>query len=229
KTSQAIPVRRKIHHRSAASATSSRSPIIIMRADSTASGRFLPCTTPSASGPGRLHGAAVHPLWTMSLHDRRSTIAGQSGAARRLTGGVTVRELPDEILAAVGRALRPTDFVLAPLPNQLFTRDTSAWVYGGVVLTTMFWPARQKESLNVEAIYRFHPRFRNVGFPIWFGGVDHNWGSATIEGGDIMPIGDGVVLVGQGERSTGRATSILAKNLFDAGAARLVIGAQMPR
>jgi arginine deiminase len=149
--------------------------------------------------------------------------------ATRLTGGVTVAELPDDIHEAVGRVLRPTDFVLAPLPNQLFTRDTSAWVYGGVVLTTMFWPARQKESLNVEAIYRFHPRFKGKEFPIWFGGVDHDWGSATIEGGDIMPVGDGVVLVGQGERSTARATSILAKNLFEAGAARLVIGAQMPR
>jgi arginine deiminase len=149
--------------------------------------------------------------------------------ATKLTGGVTVRELPDDIVKAVGRALRPFDFVLPPLPNQLFTRDTSAWVYGGVVLTTMFWPARQKESLNIEAIYRFHPRFKGAEFPIWFGGVDHEWGAATIEGGDIMPIGDGVVLVGQGERSTARATSILAKNLFDAGAARLVIGAQMPR
>ena len=45
----------------------------------------------------------------------------------------------------------------------------------------------------------------------------------------MMPAGDGVVLVGQGERSTARATSILAKHLFEAGAARLVIGAQMPR
>jgi arginine deiminase len=149
--------------------------------------------------------------------------------ATRLTGGVTVDDLPSDIVSAVGRALRPTDFVIAPLPNQLFTRDTSAWVFGGVVLTTMYWPARQKESLNVEAIYRFHPRFRNAGFPIWFGGVDHDWGAATIEGGDIMPVGDGVVLVGQGERSTARATSILAKRLFEDGAARLVIGAQMPR
>jgi arginine deiminase len=149
--------------------------------------------------------------------------------ATKLTGGVTVSELPTEISTAVGRALQPNDFVLSPLPNQLFTRDTSAWIYGGLALTTMFWPARQWESLNVEAIYRFHPRFRDAGFPIWFGGADPHWGAATIEGGDIMPIGDGVVLVGQGERSTARATSILAKNLFEAGAARLVIGAQMPR
>jgi arginine deiminase len=149
--------------------------------------------------------------------------------ATRLTGGVTVQELPAEMRTVIGRALRPTDFVLAPLPNQLFTRDTSAWLYGGLVLSTMFWTARQRESLNVEAIYRFHPRFATAGFPIWFGGVDHDWGPATIEGGDMMPAGDGVVLVGQGERSTARATSILAQNLFEAGAARLVIGAQMPR
>jgi arginine deiminase len=147
--------------------------------------------------------------------------------ATRITGGVTVRELPQDIASAVGRVLPPTDFVLAPLPNQLFTRDTSFWLYGGVAISTMFWPARQKETLNVEAIYRFHPRFRDA--VIWFGGADHDWGAATIEGGDVMPVGDGVVLVGHGERSTARATSILARNLFAAGAARMVIGARMPR
>jgi arginine deiminase len=149
--------------------------------------------------------------------------------ATKLTGGVTVQELPDEIRTAIGRALHQTDFVLPPLPNQLFTRDTSAWLYGGVSLNPMFWPARQLETLNVEAIYRFHPRFRDAEFQIWFGGAGHDWGLARMEGGDMMPVGDGVVLVGMGERSTARAVSILAKNMFEAGAARLVIGAQMPR
>jgi len=149
--------------------------------------------------------------------------------ASRLTGGVTTQELPDDVRKVIGRALAPTDFILPPLPNHLFTRDTSAWIYGGVSLNTMFWPARQLETLNVEAIYRFHPRFRDAGFKIWFGGADHDWGTARLEGGDIMPIGDGVVLVGHSERSTAKATSILAKNLFEAGAARLVIGAKMPR
>jgi arginine deiminase len=149
--------------------------------------------------------------------------------ATRLTGGITVLELPDEIRAAIGPALRQTDFVLPPLPNQLFTRDTSAWLYGGVTLNPMFWPARQLETLNIEAIYRFHPRFRDAGFQIWFGGADHDWGTARMEGGDMMPAGDGVVLIGMGERSTAKAVSILARNLFEAGAARLVIGAQMPR
>jgi len=149
--------------------------------------------------------------------------------ATSLTGGVTVGELPADIRTVVGRAMRDTDFVLPPLPNQLFTRDPSAWIYGGVSINQMYWPARQHETLNVEAVYRFHPRFKDQGFQIWFGGVDHDWGGASIEGGDIMPVGNGVVLVGQGERSTARAVSILAKNLFNGNAARLVIGAMMPR
>jgi len=146
-----------------------------------------------------------------------------------LTGGLTVQELPSEIGSVIGSAMHPTDFVLPPLPNQLFMRDTSAWLYGGVSLNPMFWPARQLETLNVEAVYRFHPRFRDAGVQIWYGGADHDWGLARLEGGDMMPAGDGVVLVGMGERSTARAVSILARNMFEAGAARLVIGAQMPR
>jgi arginine deiminase len=149
--------------------------------------------------------------------------------ATRLTGGVTVSELPSDIRTTVGRAMRDTDFVIAPLPNQLFMRDTSAWIYGGVSINHMYWPARQHETLNLEAVYRFHPRFKDAGFPIWYGGFDHDWGGASIEGGDIMPVGDGVVLVGQGERSTARAVSILAKNLFAGNGARLVVGAIMPR
>ena len=149
--------------------------------------------------------------------------------ATRLTGGVTVQELPDAVASVIKDAMRPTDFVIAPLPNQLFMRDTSAWIYGGVSINQMYWPARQHETLNLEAVYRFHPRFRDAGFQIWYGGFDHDWGSASIEGGDIMPVGDRVVLIGQGERTTARAVSILAQNLFAADAARLVIGAQMPK
>jgi arginine deiminase len=149
--------------------------------------------------------------------------------ATRLTGGVTARELPNEIASVIKNAMRPTDFVIAPLPNQLFMRDTSAWIYGGVSINHMYWPARQHETLNLEAVYRFHPRFRAANFPIWYGGFDHDWGGASIEGGDIMPAGDGVVLIGQGERTTARAVSILAQNLFKGDAARLVIGALMPR
>src|SRR6478736_4390329 len=146
-----------------------------------------------------------------------------------LTGGLTEQELPDDVRKTIGPAMKPTDFVLPPLPNQLFMRDTSAWLYGGVSINPMFWPARQHETLNLEAVYRFHPRFADAGFETWYGGFDHDWGTASIEGGDMMPAGNGVVLIGMGERSTAKAVSILAKNMFAKGAARLVLGAQMPR
>jgi len=168
---------------------------------------------------------------TMFADDFRAWMGEMSSdqLATTLTGGVTVADLPTEIRSTVRRAMRDTDFVIAPLPNQLFMRDTSAWIYGGVSINNMYWPARQHETLNVEAVYRFHPRFRKAEAPISFGGFDHDWGGATIEGGDIMPVGDGVVLIGQGERTNARAVSILAQNLFGAGAARLIIGALMPR
>jgi arginine deiminase len=176
----------------------------------------------------RLRPEEVTVMFAQPLTAWLTEISGDE-LATKLTGGITVQELPDEIRSAIGPALKSTDFVLPPLPNQLFTRDTSAWLYGGVSLNPMFWPARQLETLNVEAIYRFHPRFRDADFPIWFGGADHDWGNARLEGGDMMPAGDGVVLIGMGERSTARAVSILARNMFEADAARLVIGAQMPR
>ena len=176
----------------------------------------------------RIRPEEVTVMFTVPLMDWLTEIPAEE-LATKLTGGVTVQELPDEIRSAIGPALGQTDFVLPPLPNQLFTRDPSAWLYGGVTLNPMFWPARQLETLNVEAIYRFHPRFKDADFQIWFGGADHDWGHARLEGGDLMPAGDGVVLVGMGERSTARAVSMLAKNMFEAGAVRLVIGAQMPR
>jgi arginine deiminase len=147
--------------------------------------------------------------------------------ATRLIGGVTVGELPDPIGGVMSRALAATDFVIAPLPNHLLARDSNAWIYDGVMIAAMQAPARRREALNVEAVYRFHPRFRDSGAEIWFGGFDHDWGCARIEGGDVMPAGDGVVLVGSRERSNAAATSILAQRLFEAGRARLVIGGQM--
>ena len=176
----------------------------------------------------RLRPEEVTALFSSELIDWMTEMPSDE-LATKLTGGVLLSDLPEDIVTAVGRTMQPTDFVLAPLPNQLFTRDPSAWIYGGVSINRMFWPARQNETLNLEAVYRFHPRFRDAGFPIWFGGVDHDWGTAFLEGGDIMPVGDGVVLVGLGERSNAKAVSILAKNLFEAGTARLVLGARMPR
>jgi arginine deiminase len=148
--------------------------------------------------------------------------------ARYLVGGVAVHDLPFTPHGMFGPYLGPDGFVLPPLPNLMFTRDTSAWIYGGVTLNPMHWPARRQETLLTAAIYRFHPLFAQAGFPVWWGDPDVDHGPATLEGGDIMPIGHGVVLVGMGERSTPQAVGQLAQALFAAGAAQRVVACQMP-
>jgi len=150
--------------------------------------------------------------------------------ARLLIGGIAVDDLPFEPHGMFGPYLGPDGFVIPPLPNMMFTRDTSAWIYGGVTLNPMHWPARRMETLLMAAIYRFHPMFAEpASFDIWWGDPDRDFAAATLEGGDIMPIGNRTVLVGMGERSTPQAVGQLAQALFDGGVAERVVACQMPR
>jgi arginine deiminase len=120
------------------------------------------------------------------------------------------------------------DFVLTPLPNHLFQRDNSAWVYGGVSINPMAMPARIRESIHSAAIYRFHPMFAGAGFEIWYGGDDRPHQPATLEGGDIHVLGYGAVMVGLGERSTAMGVENLARSLFAGRAASKVIAIELP-
>ena len=150
--------------------------------------------------------------------------------ATYLIGGLLVRELPKEFTSFAKLIEEPTDFVLVPLPNHLFTRDTSCWIYNGVSLNTMYWPARRQETMNIAAIYQFHPDFKNEKFEFWYGAdVEQDHGNARIEGGDVMPIGNKTVLVGMGERTTRQAIGQLASNLFAKGGAERVIVARLSR
>ena len=74
---------------------------------------------------------------------------------RRRDGGGAACGLPQ---AGLEKAYAGTDFVLPPLPNQLFTRDSSCWIYGGVTVNPMYWPARRKETLHLTAIYKLPPQ-----------------------------------------------------------------------
>ena len=133
--------------------------------------------------------------------------------ARHLLGGLTVEELPFEPAGLFGSYIGHHGFVLPPLPNALFTRDNSAWIYDGVVVNPMFWNARRPETLLNTAIYKFHPNFAGRTKIHWGDPtVDH--GLATLEGGDIMPVGNKTVLVGMGERSSPQAVGQLAQALF---------------
>ncbi len=149
--------------------------------------------------------------------------------ARYLIGGVAVQDLPFKPEGMFGPYLGPDGFVLTPLPNTVFTRDTSCWIYGGVTLNPMHWPARQLETLLTDAVYRFHPRFTDADFDIWWGDGETGRAPASLEGGDVMPLGDGVVLVGMGERTTPQSVGQVARALFEAEAANRVIACQMPK
>ncbi len=125
--------------------------------------------------------------------------------------------------------LRADDFVLPPLPNHLFQRDNSCWIYGGVSVNPMAKPARQRETLHRRAIYRYHPMFAGADFTTYYGDDDASHLPATVEGGDVHVLGHGAVLIGMGERTTPMAVEILARALFASGQASTVIAVELPR
>ncbi|MFB9883363.1 arginine deiminase family protein, partial [Planobispora siamensis] len=157
--------------------------------------------------------------------------------ARFLTGGITKREIMElgcEPESVVFHALGPDDFVLPPLPNHLFTRDTSCWIYNGVSINAMRKKARRRETVNYEAIYRYHPMFAGGydrpeagGYHVWMPGMAA--APATIEGGDVLVIGRGAVLVGMSERTQPQAVEMLAMSLFAQGAAEKIVALNLPK
>lgn len=162
--------------------------------------------------------------------------------AQHLIGGLTVAEsgidLPKFREFSLGAAALddPSAFVLPPLPNTLFTRDSSCWIYGGVSINPMYWPARRLEAYNVGTIYRAHPMFADADFDFWYpplgddGRFDiADFGRSSLEGGDVQPIGNGTVLIGLSERSQARMIEQIARALFATGAAERVIAVVMTK
>jgi arginine deiminase len=162
--------------------------------------------------------------------------------AKHLIGGLTVAESGLDLgrlgkSSLIGAAIDDDSiFVLPPLPNTLFTRDSSCWIYGGVSINPMYWPARRREAYNMAAIYRAHPLFKDAAFEYWYpelGDDDRfrieDFGRASLEGGDVEIIGKGSVAIGMSERTTGRMIEKIALALFDKGAAERVIAAVMTK
>jgi arginine deiminase len=145
-----------------------------------------------------------------------------------LIGGITKADIAQD-LGLVWESASSTTMLLPPLPNFLFQRDPSCWIYDGVTINPMTKPARKPETMIVEAIYRFHPMFRAEKFPIWLGGADEDWGRSHVEGGDVQPIGNGAVMIGMGERTTPQAVLWIARSLFRAGSARVVLAVLLPK
>jgi len=162
----------------------------------------------------------------------RASLASLDSAslAEFLAGGITKREIAElgpEPKSIAFHSLDPDGFVLPPLPNLLYQRDTSCWIYGGVSINAMRRPARMGETVTDEAIYRWHQMFAQAEFDVWYHGADA--APASIEGGDILVIGNGAVLVGMSERTTPQAVEVLAHRLFEAGAARCLVAIDMPK
>lgn len=151
--------------------------------------------------------------------------------AEHLIVGITKDELLERIGARESAYFARSDgdfMLLRCLPNHYFTRDTTCWVYGGVSINSMQMPARQRETVNFEAIYRWHPRFAGQDFARWSGGLAD--GPATIEGGDVEVIGNGAVLVGLSERTTPSGFERLARALlWNSDEVRTVVGVVMLR
>jgi arginine deiminase len=164
----------------------------------------------------------------------RSYLEGLSNRelAETLIGGLLTYEFPEthggEMLKLVRDAAGVNEYLLPPLPNTLYTRDTTCWIYGGVTLNPLYWPARHEETILTTAIYKFHPDFAGK-VNVWWGDPTQDWGLATLEGGDVMPIGKGNVLIGMSERTSRQAISQLAATLFERGGAERVIVAAMPK
>jgi arginine deiminase len=152
--------------------------------------------------------------------------------AETLIGGLSTHDFPEthggDALKMVKEAAGATEYLLPPLPNTLYTRDTTCWIYGGVTLNALYWPARHEETILTAAIYKFHPDFAGK-VNVWWGDPTQDHGLATLEGGDVMPIGKGVVLIGMSERTSRQAISQLAATLFKKDAAERVIVAAMPK
>jgi arginine deiminase len=157
-------------------------------------------------------------LWLGSLPGR--------DLARKLIGGVTFGELPFHTSSFVALAEGSDAFAVPPLPNHLFARDPSSWAFDGVSVHAMATPARRREALHVELIYRQHPLFQDTEPRFWSDGLDRG---APLEGGDILVLGNGCLLVGLSERSSPAAVESYAARLFAAGVADQVIVVTLPR
>jgi arginine deiminase len=166
-----------------------------------------------AAGLGPRLGPAVIE-WLASLPARE--------LAHRLIGGVGYGELPFQGDSLSAQVHELDAFVLAPLPNHMFTRDTSAWIYDGVSVNAMAKPARRREAVHLRSIYEHHPLFTGSPHRVW------NAADAQLEGGDVLVIGNRSVMIGMGERSRPAAVEVLAERLFAAGSVDRVIAVVMP-
>jgi arginine deiminase len=160
---------------------------------------------------------SIGPSLQTSLRERLGALDA-AALAEVLVAGLSREELGSGD-GLVERMTAPQDFLIAPLPNLLFTRDSSVWLREGVAVTALAMSARRRETSITAAIYRHHPRF--AGTPLLYGGDTEH--SAWLEGGDVLVLAPGVLAIGVGQRTSPAGVEAFAQRLFAAGEAHAVL------
>ena len=132
-----------------------------------------------------------------------------------LTAGLRNDEVTS-FRSIVTNLLAPEDFLIDPLPNLLFTRDSSVWLPGRVAVTSLAMPARERETQLTNLIYEHLPRFA-VAPRVHGPHLEH------LEGGDVLLLAPGVIAVGVGERTTPAGFERFAHQVLSGGLARTVL------
>jgi len=145
---------------------------------------------------------------------------------RHLIGGVTLEEV-GETEGLVAALHGPDDFILTPLPNAVFMRDSSVWVGSGAILNPMNRPVRQRETNLLRLVYGLHPLF--AGSPIWFGDQPGEHYPASVEGGDVLVVGDRGLAIGISERTTPSGAAALAAQLFEQNVIDRILAVELPK
>lgn len=169
-----------------------------------------------------------------ALNKPLNALVGEAPAPRLaelLVGGVLKRDVMPLLSASslLLEYLNADDFLLTPLPNHLFQRDNSAVIYGALSINPMAMPARKRETINSRLMYKFHPMFRDAGLDIVYGDDAMSHEPATVEGGDMLVIGNGALMIGMGERTSPQGVEKLARLLFVGGHVRQVIVVEIPK
>lgn len=170
----------------------------------------------------------THDLCGIQLAERiRSHLADLPPAeqVRSLIGGISYEEV-GETGGLVAALHSQSDFILPPLPNLVFTRDSSVWVGEGVVLCPMNRIVRRRETGLLRVIYKSHPRFADN--PIWFGAMPGETFPATVEGGDVLVLAERGLAIGISERTTATGAAALASRLFESHAADRILAVELP-
>ncbi len=162
--------------------------------------------------------AAAEPRLGTTLRHTVTSLLGDlhpEQLADVLMSGLAHEEISDTHSLSY-RLMDTHDFVIDPLPNLLFTRDSSVWLRDQVAVTSPSMPARRREASLLQAIYRHHPRF--AGAPSLYAA-----GQEGLEGGDVLLLAPGVVAIGVGQRTTGAGVEALARRAFEAGVVHTVL------